>query len=87
MSKLTDAPRPMPSAASAAGEKPPLDRFLREPEVARLTGLSRATRWRMERRGQFPRRRQISANGVAWLESEILTWMRERAPATGGVAA
>ena len=55
------------------------DRFLREPEVARLTGLSRTTRWRMERRGEFPRRRSISRNAVAWLASEIRAWMVERA--------
>ncbi len=55
------------------------DRFLREPEVARVTGLSRTTRWRMERRGEFPRRRTISRNAVAWLASEIEAWLVERA--------
>ena len=55
------------------------DRFLREAEVARITGLSRTTRWRMERRGEFPRRRSISRNAVAWLASEIRAWMLERA--------
>ncbi len=54
------------------------DRFLREPEVARVTGLSRSTRWRMERRGEFPRRRALSRNAVAWLASEIEAWMAER---------
>ena len=42
------------------------DRFLREPEVHRLTGLSRTTRWRLERAGKFPRRRRISENAVAY---------------------
>ncbi len=55
------------------------DRFLREREVARMTGLSRTTRWRLERRGEFPRRRQISRNAVAWLESEIREWQAEKA--------
>ncbi len=57
------------------------DRFLREPEVKQTSGLSRTTRWRLEKKGLFPRRRQISPNGVAWLESEIRTWMAERAVA------
>ena len=57
------------------------DRFVREPEVKQITGLSRVTRWRMERRGEFPRRRRISTNAVAWLESEITEWMDERAAA------
>jgi prophage regulatory protein len=54
------------------------DRFVREAEVHRLTGLSRTTRWRLEQRNKFPKRRQISDNAVAWLESEIVEWMAER---------
>ncbi len=54
------------------------DRFMREPEVRRITGLSRTTRWRMERRGEFPRKKRISKNAVAWLASEIRSWMAER---------
>ena len=54
------------------------DRFMREPEVRRITGLSRTTRWRLERARKFPRRRQISTNAVAWLASEIHAWMVER---------
>lgn len=57
------------------------ERFLREPEIKALTGLSRTTIWRMERRGEFPRRRKISTNAVAWLESEIDAWMADRAAA------
>ncbi len=60
---------------------PQFDCFLREPEVKRITGLSRTTRWRLERRGEFPRRRQISRNAVAWLESEVRDWQAERAAA------
>ena len=55
------------------------DRFLREPEVHRLTGLSRTTRWRLERAGKFPRRRVLSENARGHLASEIAAWMAERA--------
>ena len=54
------------------------DRFIREPEVRRTTGLSRTTRWRLERDGLFPGRRHISVNAVAWLESEVQDWLRTR---------
>ena len=54
------------------------DRFLREPEVRHLTGLSRTTRWRLERAGKFPRRRRISETAVAWVSSEINAWIAER---------
>jgi predicted DNA-binding transcriptional regulator AlpA len=54
------------------------DRFLSKTLVDEITGLSNVTRWRMERRNKFPNRRQISPNRVAYLESEIMTWMETR---------
>ena len=51
-----------------------LDRFIREKECREITGLSRSTRWRLERANLFPKRRQISLNAVAWLESEVQDW-------------
>ncbi len=58
-----------------------LDRFLGETEVARITDLSRTTRWRMEREGRFPKKRHISANRIGWLQSEIIEWVESRANA------
>lgn len=55
------------------------DRFIREPECKHITGLSRTTRWRLERAGQFPKRRQISPGLIAWLASEVQEWLRDRA--------
>ena len=54
------------------------DYFMREPEVQRITGLSRTTRWRLQRDGMFPYRRQISPNSVGWLASEINAWVAEK---------
>ncbi|MCB7130079.1 MAG: AlpA family phage regulatory protein [Candidatus Brocadiales bacterium] len=54
-----------------------IDRFVREPECKRITGLSRTTRWRLERAGLFPKRRQISPGLIAWLESEVQEWLRD----------
>jgi prophage regulatory protein len=54
------------------------DRILREPEVKRLTGLSRTTRWRLERKVKFPQRLQLSENAVGWLDSEIRLWIESR---------
>lgn len=50
------------------------DRYLRLPEVMRLTGLSRATIYRKIGDGSFPARVQISTNCVAWHESEVDAW-------------
>jgi prophage regulatory protein len=52
------------------------DRILRERDVRVITGLSRTTRWRLEREGQFPRKRRLSVGAVGWLESEVLAWIQ-----------
>ncbi len=54
------------------------DRLLRVKEVAKLTGLSRATIYRLERAGTFPKRVQTSANAVAWHEREVVAWKSSR---------
>ena len=58
------------------------DRFIFKPERREMTGVSDPTYWRMEKRGEAPKRRQISPGRVAWLESEILEWMNTR-PVSG----
>jgi prophage regulatory protein len=62
---------------SSAGVTPPA-RLLRFPTVRERTGLSRSTIWRLERRGEFPRHRRISANVVAWVETEVIDWIQSR---------
>ncbi len=54
------------------------DRFIRERECREISGLSRTTRWRQERKGQFPQRRKLSDNAVGWLFSELMAWVNER---------
>ena len=58
------------------------DQFLRLSEVSQRVGLSRSTIWRQERTGSFPKRRKISRNAVAWLQSEIEAWITSREHAT-----
>lgn len=52
--------------------------FLRIRQVMQLTGLSRMTIYRLELSGKFPKRRQLSENSVAWLESDIAAWADSR---------
>ena len=47
------------------------DRIVGEHECQHITDLGRVTRWRLEKSGQFPRRRQISPNRVGWLLSDL----------------
>jgi len=53
-------------------------RMLRAAEVMDRVGVSRTTLWRLERAGNFPPRRRISANIVAWAENEIDAFLEER---------
>lgn len=50
-------------------------RLLRLPEVVDITGLSYTTIWRREKEGEFPRRRRISGNIIAWRSDEIEEWV------------
>jgi len=53
----------------------PQERFIREPECKEITGLSKTTRWRMEKAGEFPTRERIGSRICAWRLSEINAWM------------
>ncbi len=53
-------------------------RILRVREVVARTGLSRSTLWRLEQKGHFPARRQISAGAVGWLESDVENFLASR---------
>jgi prophage regulatory protein len=59
-------------------------RFIRLPEVLRLTGLSRSTVYRMEARGDFPKRRQLGIGSVGWNFGEVLAWLESRNCASAG---
>ena len=61
---------------------PEPDRLIDITEVCRVTSLSRTTIWRLERAGNFARRRRCSPNRVAWLLSQVLQWMSEREAVT-----
>ena len=61
------------------------DRILRDAELRERVGLGRTTIWRMERAGEFPRRRQIGGNIVGWLSSEVDEWIESR-PVADAVA-
>ena len=54
------------------------DRIVREPECRLITGLSRTTRWRLERQGLFPRRLRLSANAIGWRLAEVANWLASR---------
>ncbi len=60
-----------------------MDRIIREAECRSCTGLSRTTRWEMERKGLFPKRVIVRGHMIGWLESELVAWITERKAARG----
>ena len=44
-------------------------------KVSRLVSLSCTTIWRMEKAGKFPKRLKVGPNRVAWLLSDINSWV------------
>jgi len=86
---MTAARRMFPTAKIAPvtiRRRPVEDSMLSDREVRRRTGLSRTTIWRLERAGEFPERKPLSANRVAWKESEVAAWIAQRKGRRGGGA-
>ncbi len=63
---------------TASSKKPEVDRVIRANEVHNITGLSRTTLWRMENKGEFPRRVSLGGNAVGWKLSEVQKWISDR---------
>ncbi len=53
-------------------------KLLRFPVVREMTGLSRSTIWRLERRGEFPKHHRIAPNVVAWVVGDVSDWIQLR---------
>jgi len=61
-------------------------RFLRLNQVVEKTGISRSTVYLYLKQGRFPEPVHLSERLVAWVESEIDNWMKERIAARKAMA-
>ena len=52
-------------------------------QVQQRTSLSRTTVWRLESKGLFPSRIQVSPRRVAWSEEEVAAWIESRQRVNG----
>ena len=55
-----------------------IDRFLRPDEVEAITGVSRAYRYELIARGEFPKAIKIGERLNVWSAAEIADWMQQR---------
>ncbi len=55
-----------------------IEQIIRWNELKGLVKLGRSTIWRLEKRGDFPHRRQLSPGAVGWLQSEVDAWLQSR---------
>jgi prophage regulatory protein len=53
----------------------------RDPKVGEETGLSKSTRWRLEKAGDFPKKIQLGPRAVGWRAEEIIQWCKNRCEA------
>ncbi|HAS3030137.1 TPA: helix-turn-helix transcriptional regulator [Vibrio parahaemolyticus] len=53
-------------------------RLIRLSEVLAMTGLSRSSMYRSIEEKQFPEQVQLGGRSVAWVESEVQEWIRQR---------
>ena len=51
------------------------DRLLRRRDVERITGMSRASIYRLMQDGDFPRPVKIGSTAVRWKQSDIVAWI------------
>lgn len=66
----------------------PFRRTIRREELRQIVPLSETTIYEMERRGEFPRRFNLTSRCVAWDLDEVNAWIeaRKRATAAVGIA-
>ena len=53
-------------------------RFMRRPEVEKVTGLPRSTLYEKIAAGKFPKPVPLGARSVGWPEAEVIDWQEER---------
>ena len=61
------------------------EKLLRRRDVEELTGLSRASVYRLISEGEFPRPVRVSATGVRWKASDIAAWIKSRPQSTSEI--
>jgi prophage regulatory protein len=68
--------KPKPAHADSKSQSPDTNELLLEPEVMARCRMSRSQIWKLERAGQFPKRKRYGFRRVAWVAGEIDLWIK-----------
>ncbi|WP_269633979.1 helix-turn-helix transcriptional regulator [Pelomonas sp. BJYL3] len=69
-------------ALAASNSNAALRRTIRRPELHRMVPLADTTIYDMERRGEFPRRFNLTPRCVVWDAAEVEAWLESRREAS-----
>lgn len=58
-------------------------RIIRRNELQRIVPFSMVHIWRLEKRGEFPKRIQLGPNSCGWFADEVAAWCESRIRAGG----
>jgi len=76
-------PSNLQSSASAYIQKQQVvDYLLPRKTVEKLSGLSRATIYRLIKSGKFPRPLSIGTGSVRWRQSDVIAWQQSLNPSS-----
>jgi prophage regulatory protein len=69
-----------PSSSNGGGSPMPsaVPKLVTAKELSAKIPYSAVHVWRLEQKGEFPRRIHLGGNRVAWLEAEILEWLARK---------
>lgn len=56
-----------------------MNQILRPKQLSKKLSVSPATLWRLQHANDFPKKVQLSARAVGWLQSDIDTWLEKKA--------
>lgn len=76
LKNLPEKQKALPPFQSSSIEPPDGEYFLRLEQVMKITGKSRAAIYREMEIQMFPRPVRIGKRAVAWVSSEVRSWMR-----------
>lgn len=67
------------SAPAQIQQQPVVDYFIPRKTVEQMSGLSRATIYRLIKAGKFPRPLSIGTGSVRWRQSDVIAWQQSLA--------